>query len=333
VAKITGSVDKPLDAIKAFKNDPRPKYVVTVDLLTTGIDIPAITNLVFVRRVNSRILYDQMIGRATRRCDEIGKTCFRIFDAVDIYANLQDFTDMRPVVVNPALSFGELVRDLERAPQEADKAIVRDQIVVKLRNAIRRLDEQRRDALEQVLGPLKDLPDTLKDADPARTSDLFRQHPSLARVLDAPRQKGQGDGIYVSEHEDELISVDDDFGNKASPADYISGFEAFVKANMDLVPALIAATQKPRDLTRAELRDIALLLDAQGFSEAALRQAYGRARNADIAAHIIGFVRQAALGDPLVPYETRVENGVQKILASREWTIAQKRWLGRIAGP
>jgi type I restriction enzyme R subunit len=38
VAKITGSVDKPLDAIKAFKNDPRPKYVVTVDLLTTSID-------------------------------------------------------------------------------------------------------------------------------------------------------------------------------------------------------------------------------------------------------------------------------------------------------
>jgi type I restriction enzyme R subunit len=88
VEKITGSVDRPLDRIKTFKNDPRPKYVVTVDLLTTGIDVPAITNLVFVRRVNSRILYDQMIGRATRRCDEIGKEYFRIFDAVDIYASL-----------------------------------------------------------------------------------------------------------------------------------------------------------------------------------------------------------------------------------------------------
>jgi type I restriction enzyme R subunit len=44
-----------------------------VDLLTTGIDVPSITNLVFVRRVNSRILYEQMLGRATRLCDEIGK--------------------------------------------------------------------------------------------------------------------------------------------------------------------------------------------------------------------------------------------------------------------
>ena len=38
-----------------------------------------------MRRVNSRILYEQMLGRATRKCDEIGKETFRIFDAVDLY--------------------------------------------------------------------------------------------------------------------------------------------------------------------------------------------------------------------------------------------------------
>lgn len=145
VEKITGSVDKPLDLIKAFKNDPRPKYVVTVDLLSTGVDVPAITNLVFVRRVNSRILYDRMIGRATRRCDEIGKTYFRIFDAVDIYARLQEMTDMRPVVVDPALTFATLVADLERADNDADRAFVRDQIVVKLRQRLKRLEGEQRD--------------------------------------------------------------------------------------------------------------------------------------------------------------------------------------------
>ena len=103
-----------------------------------------------------------------------------------------------------------------------------------------------------------------------------------------------------------------------------------MRANMNAEPALIAATQRPRELTRKELKDLAVLLDAKGYREASLRQAYGRARNADIAAHIIGFVRQAALGDPLVPYETRVENGVQKILAGREWTAKQKQWLTRI---
>jgi type I restriction enzyme R subunit len=64
-----------LDAVAGRSTDP--KIAVTVDLLTTGIDVPSITNLVFIRRVNSRILYDQMIGRATRPCPEIGKEVFR----------------------------------------------------------------------------------------------------------------------------------------------------------------------------------------------------------------------------------------------------------------
>lgn len=330
VDKITGSVDKPLDRIKAFKNDPRPKYVVTVDLLTTGIDVPAITNLVFVRRVNSRILYDQMIGRATRRCDEIGKEYFRIFDAVDIYANLQDVTDMRPVVVDPGLTFATLVGDIERASSDEDRAFVRDQIVVKLRQRLKYISEDRREALESVLGPLGDLANRLKDAPPAETIALFRQHPSLATVLDAANPANTRDGIYISEHDDELVSVEDDFGEKATPGDYIESFEAYVRANMNAVPAMIAATQRPRELTRKELKELAILLDAKGFSEATLRRAYGSARNADIAAHIIGFVRQAALGDPLVAYETRVDNGVQRIIASRPWSAKQKQWLTRI---
>ncbi|MDI2076696.1 type I restriction-modification enzyme R subunit C-terminal domain-containing protein [Bradyrhizobium japonicum] len=41
-------------------------------------------------------------------------------------------------------------------------------------------------------------------------------------------------------------------------------------------------------------------------------------------------MRQAAIGDPLVPYEARVENGVQRIIASRAWTAKQKQWLVRI---
>ena len=66
-----------------------------MDLLTTGIDVPSIENLVFLRRVNSRILYEQMLGRATRQCPETGKETFRIFDAVDLYPHLQNLTEMK----------------------------------------------------------------------------------------------------------------------------------------------------------------------------------------------------------------------------------------------
>ena len=62
VQRLTGDVDKIEQLILSFRNDPLPKVAVTVDLLTTGIDIPKITNIVFMRRVNSRILYEQMLG-------------------------------------------------------------------------------------------------------------------------------------------------------------------------------------------------------------------------------------------------------------------------------
>ncbi len=82
VTKITGSpnVDRPLKKIKEFRNRPNPKIVVTVDMLSTGVDIPALEFIVFLRPIKSRILWEQMLGRGTRRCDEIGKTHFVIFD-------------------------------------------------------------------------------------------------------------------------------------------------------------------------------------------------------------------------------------------------------------
>ncbi len=73
---------------------------------------PEIANLVFLRRVRSRILYEQMIGRATRSVPAtIGKEIFEIFDAVDLYAILEDVTTMKPVVANPGTTFA-LLADL-----------------------------------------------------------------------------------------------------------------------------------------------------------------------------------------------------------------------------
>lgn len=54
VVKITGSINDPLGTIRKFKNERLPSIVVTVDLLTTGIDVPQIVNLVFLRTVKSR---------------------------------------------------------------------------------------------------------------------------------------------------------------------------------------------------------------------------------------------------------------------------------------
>ena len=73
IEKITGSIRHPNQEIKNFKNEENPNIVVTVDLLTTGIDVPRITNIVFLIRVQSRILYEQMLGREPRLFPEIHK--------------------------------------------------------------------------------------------------------------------------------------------------------------------------------------------------------------------------------------------------------------------
>ena len=331
VAKITGAVDRPRDEVRKFRSDARPQYVVTVDLLTTGVDIPKICNLVFVRRVNSRILYDQMIGRATRRCDEISKTEFRIYDAVDLYDNLQTMTEMRPVVTDPKLSFGQLCADLARAPTDNDRRFIRDQIVVKLRRRIVSLTDSQIERLEALTGePLEILPDSLKDMAPKDAADYIAAYPKLPAILDETPASMPRPGMPIAEHEDELLNVEDIYPDNATPEDYIEAFERHVKENMNAVAGMLAVTLRPRELTRQALKELALALDAEGFSETALRKAYGRVRNADIAAHIAGFVRQAALGDPLVPYESRVENAMRRIEARRDWTKDQKAWLYRI---
>ena len=83
--KITGNanVDRPLQRIREFRNRPNPKVVATVDMLSTGVDIPALEFIVFLRPVKSRILGEQMLGRGTRLCPDTNKAKFVIFDCFD----------------------------------------------------------------------------------------------------------------------------------------------------------------------------------------------------------------------------------------------------------
>ncbi|MGQ0601708.1 MAG: type I restriction endonuclease subunit R [Anaerolineales bacterium] len=52
--------------IENFEKENLPRIAITVDLLETGVDIPEVVNLVFMRPVQSRIKLEQMIGRGTR---------------------------------------------------------------------------------------------------------------------------------------------------------------------------------------------------------------------------------------------------------------------------
>jgi type I restriction enzyme R subunit len=55
----------------------------TVDLLTTGVDVPAVQNIVFFKYVRSPIAFYQMVGRGTRLYAPAGKLMFRVYDFTD----------------------------------------------------------------------------------------------------------------------------------------------------------------------------------------------------------------------------------------------------------
>ncbi len=331
VMKITGNADKPLQLLRRYKNERNPNIAVTVDLLTTGIDVPEICNLVFLRRVNSRILFDQMLGRATRLCDEIGKDTFRIFDAVRMYEALQGMTAMQPVVKDPHVTFTQLVHELGLVTGDEERELVRDQFIAKLQRKQQRLREAHLRDFETIAGMSpRDFVRHLRQMPLTDIGAWFTQHAELGEILDR-KTDGVAARIFISDHEDQLQRVERGYGRANQPADYLQEFSTFIQQRSNTLPALVTVLTRPRDLTRQQLREVMIELDRAGFSEANLATAWREMTNQDIAARIIGYIRQAAIGDALVPYEQRVDQALRTIFASRHWTTPQRQWLQRIA--
>lgn len=331
IQKITGQSDKPLQKIRYFKNDRLPNIAVTVDLLTTGVDIPKITNLVFMRRVNSRILFEQMLGRATRRCDEIGKETFRIFDAVDIYDKLEKSNTMKPVATDPNLTFTKLEQELANSTDAEFTKLVRDQFTAKLHRKQRHLTEEQSANFEAVAGQApEEFLNDLQGMNVKEVVDWFIQHPGLGEILDA-KFGVTSKPIVISDHEDEVVDVRYGYGDNVKPEDYLDAFSKFVNANSNRMPALQLLIQRPWELTRRSLKEVALELEKNSFREQDLKTAWKDVKNEDIAARIMGFIRQAAIGEALVPWEKRVDTALKTILALRDWSTPQKKWIEAIA--
>ncbi|MBU1643053.1 type I restriction-modification system endonuclease, partial [bacterium] len=342
-----------------------PNIAVTVDLLTTGIDVPEIVNLVFLRRVRSRILYEQMKGRATRLCPGINKDIFRIFDAVGLYKVLEKVDTMKPIVQKVSVSLEQLIDDLNNEKSYAFSGDsfgesgnkthaedVHEQVITKFQRMVRRTMkiEEFPEAKEaftlldtltnQKLGcSFNKLPQRLKEVGPKETGKFFKENPDIFKFILDLRigLKINASDIVISLHEDELLETnrgygEDKDGNEIlAPEDYLESFNTFIQENKNKIAALGVVMTRPRDLTREDLKSLRLMLSEHNFSETHLHEAWKEAKNEDIAATIIGYIRSTALGSPLVAYEERVSSALQKIKSSQKWSPNQVRWLDRLA--
>lgn len=135
----------------------------------------------------------------------------------------------------------------------------------------------------------------------------------------------------ISNHQDELMVREQSYGEYLKPKDYLDSFKHFIEEQVNQSAALSAVVNKPRELTREQLKEVKMLLDQNGYSEAKLDTAWRNQTNQDIAASIIGHIRRAAINEAMIPFEQRVDKAMEAINSLHSWTPAQRRWLDRLA--
>ena len=85
------------EVLKEFRDSEKdfPVIVTTVDLLSTGVDIPPVRNIVFLKHIDSKVIFHQIIGRGARIDDVSRKFAFRIIDYTNA-TRLFDEWDLPP---------------------------------------------------------------------------------------------------------------------------------------------------------------------------------------------------------------------------------------------
>ncbi|MCD8404999.1 type I restriction-modification system endonuclease [Tenacibaculum dicentrarchi] len=332
IVKITGEVYNREDLLRKFKNDQYPSIVVTVDLLTTGIDVPSISNLVFLRRVNSRILYDQMVGRATRRCDDIGKEVFKIYDCVGVSEIMAKEQVMKPVAPLVTKTFAHLVEELAIIEDDYSKEAKLDRIIAKIQRKVSSFNEQQTAQFEILSSEptARDFAQKLKAFDIENINESIENYNHLWEFLDREKGKAFNYITLFSDHQDTLEGVSRAYEKNLKPKDYLESFTEFINNNKNTITALNIVCTKPSTLTRKELKELRLILDTEGFNKNNLNTAYKEVTNTEIIADIISHIRTSALGENLVSHQERITNAVTKLKTTHNWNQIQLKWLNQI---
>lgn len=336
VAKITGKVDRPLQRIREFRNRPRPAIAVTVDLLTTGIDVPDLEFLVFLRPVKSRILFEQMLGRGTRKGEKYpDKSHFVVFDCFD-GTLLAYFRDVTAMTVEPPEGDGKTTGQIiEEIWDNQDRDYNVRRLVKRLRRIEKQMSGEAREAFARFI-PDGDV-GAFAEALALKLRSAFTETMTLLRnkefqdlLFNYPRPPRTF--VVAVETKDEVTSewlIKGATGQEFKPADYLKAFEAFVRENVEQVDALSVLLSRPQGWGAKTLQELkkALSQAPEHFTEANLQKAFEVAHHKALV-DIISMVKRAALEtSPLLTAEERVLHAVEGVVAGRALNAEQAKWI------
>lgn len=334
VQKITGNqnVDRPLQRIREFRNRPNPKIVVTVDMLSTGVDIPCIECIIFIRPVKSRILWVQMLGRGTRLCPEIHKTHFTIFDCFggSLIEYFRDTTDFN--IAPPQKEAVTLEQVIENIYKNVDRDYYTRVLVKRLRRIEKSMSGEAREKFAPYINDgdmgkfVEELPHRIKN-DFIKTMSLLRDKDFQDLLLNyarAPRAFVIGFDAIDTVSSSTVMHIG---GRYLKPEDYLDSFERFISENADHMEALNILLKKPKEWGTKTLNDLQLKLAQNKFPEKELQKVHKIVYGKELA-DIISMVRHAAQKEePIYSATERVDKALKKITEGKTFDEEQHKWL------
>ncbi len=337
VAKVTGRVDRPLQRIRQFRNRPNPKVVVTVDLLTTGVDIPDLEFLVFLRPVKSRILFEQMLGRGTRRSPDLvpAKSHFVVFDCFN-GTLLEYFKNTTGMTVEPPEGDGKPIdKIIDEIWQNTDRDYNTRRLVKRLQRIDKTMSGDARDLFARFV-PDGDVARFAEEL-PAALRGNFTGTMTVLRDADFIKlltgyQRAERTFIVASSVTDDVESewlIKGGVGKEYKPDDYLQLFERFIQEHTEEIRAITIVLSRPAEWGAEPLRELrdALTQAPEHFTEANLQRAF-KATHHKALVDIISMVKRTAVDEaPLLTAEERVTAAVARVTAGRSLTEGQAKWM------
>ncbi|HEY1686488.1 MAG TPA: type I restriction-modification enzyme R subunit C-terminal domain-containing protein [Tepidisphaeraceae bacterium] len=341
VSKITGRVDRPLQRIREFRNRPEPGIAVSVDLMSTGVDIPDLEMIVFLRSIQSRILFEQMLGRGTRRGEKFpDKSHFTAFDCfggtlIERFSNATGITAQAPI--GPTRAIAEIIDDIWR---NVDRDYNIRCLVKRLQRIDKEMDRSKACPKFEEFGIADGDLGKYTRALPSNLERAFHDAMALLRNADFqnllityPRPPKRF--IVAEEHQDTVTSewiVRGADGKELKPADYLAAFSQFVKDNPQHIAAIEILLDRPREWSTVALKELRekLTRSPEKFTPDLLQKAYAVAKGKALV-DIISMVKHAgAESQPLLTAEERVNQALDKLMAGKAFTPQQQKWIDRI---
>ena len=237
---------------------------------------------------------------------------------------------MKPIVANPKTTFDDLIDGIDTLETDGARRNQIDMIIAKVIRNKNKMSDANREQFASLCGGKspEQFINNLRNEPIDKAVEIVKKHREAFKYVHAEHHERS---VFISDEKDELVSHERSYGGATRPEDYLKEFRDFIDNNMNEIAALNIVATRPKELTRAGLKELRLILDRHNFSETMLQAAWKQMTNEEIAADIISFIRQRSVGDALISKDDRIHNAITQTKAAHpELSKIQIGWLDKI---